>query len=123
MILRSGYVSVKAILQFLELEPTGFLKKMFSATGDCNCICFHDWVLILWDFCTHSESALSDFIFNLYDKDSVGAIKISEIETMLMDIYGKNFTSLVANRGFVLCTVTYYCILVPLFLSSCVTVV
>ena len=47
----------------------------------------------LWNYCTLSKAALIMFAFDLYDNDNSGEIDLGEVELLLKEVYGREFSS------------------------------
>lgn len=91
----SGSIELIELLVHIDVERTKFSERIFSifdedASGEID---FREFVLALWNYCTLSRATLDLFAFDLYDRDSSGALSIGEIAGMCRDIYGHNFKS------------------------------
>lgn len=82
------------LLAFMDLDPTPFSKRVFSIFDDDQSgeVDFREFVLSLWNYCSLSHDNLIVFAFDMYDRDSSGFIDCSEIEKLLLDVYGGSFS-------------------------------
>jgi Ca2+-binding EF-hand superfamily protein len=75
----------------LNLEKDGFTAEVFkevdhSKDGKVN---FCEFGLSMWQFLARDRNGLAAFAFELYDTDDSGALTSSEVEEMLLHVYGK----------------------------------
>eukprot|EP00602_Paraphysomonas_sp_CaronLab_P006764 CAMPEP_0185019642 /NCGR_PEP_ID=MMETSP1103-20130426/2257_1 /TAXON_ID=36769 /ORGANISM="Paraphysomonas bandaiensis, Strain Caron Lab Isolate" /LENGTH=280 /DNA_ID=CAMNT_0027550069 /DNA_START=294 /DNA_END=1136 /DNA_ORIENTATION=- len=54
-------------------------------------ICYRDFVIALWDYCSLPTLPLVDFVFALYDADGSKDIDMDEAKTLISDMYGGNY--------------------------------
>jgi Ca2+-binding EF-hand superfamily protein len=90
---KSGEVSMKEMLRFLDLERNRFTETVFTIMDDDRngSISFKEFVISAWNYCTLTHGTLVMFAFDLYDRDHSGFIDENEMELMLRDVYGDNF--------------------------------
>ena len=90
---RSGNIDIAELLVHVQLEYTPFTKRVFSLFDDDNsgAIDFHELCMCLWGYCSLDEAELVIFAFELYDTDGSGLMDRSEVNLLLMDVYGQTF--------------------------------
>ena len=72
----SGAIELWELLDYLDLQRNRFAKRVFAifdADGS-NQIDFKEFVVALWQYCTLGRPQLVMFAFDLYDRDSSGAV-------------------------------------------------
>jgi serine/threonine-protein phosphatase 2B regulatory subunit len=97
----SGELSIREMLDFLDIPRTKFANRVFSIFDEDQSgeIDFKEFVMSMWNYCTLGKSALVLFAFDLYDGDNSGFIDPEEVSTMLKDVYGRRFqTSKMAKK-------------------------
>jgi serine/threonine-protein phosphatase 2B regulatory subunit len=90
----SGTIELVELLVHIDVERTKFSERIFSifdedASGEID---FREFVLSLWNYCSLSNATLDIFAFDLYDRDSSGQLSGAEVDGMLRDVYGNNFS-------------------------------
>jgi Ca2+-binding EF-hand superfamily protein len=92
---KSGTIEVLELFMYLDIERTPFTKRSFAVfdSDHSGTIDFKEFVLSLWNYCTLGKATLILFAFDIYDSDKSGCIDPAEIEKMLKDIYGSEFSS------------------------------
>jgi len=91
----SGEVSMTELLTFLGLQQNKFAQSVFAIMDEDKSgqIDFREFVVAAWNYCTLSKGTLVMFAFDLYDDDHSGFIDGEEVEAMLRDVYGREFSS------------------------------
>ena len=97
----SGSIELIELLTHIDIDRTPFAERIFSIFDEDGSgeIDFREFVLSLWNYCTLGKSILDLFSFDLYDRDSSGALSVQEIEGMCKDIYGKTYKSNMQAKG------------------------
>jgi len=80
--------------------------EYFDITGG-NDIDFLEFVISVWNVCALNPETLSDFAFDLYDRDSDGEISYPEMECMIEELYGKTGKRSTSGKQ-CLADLTYY---------------
>jgi len=89
----SGSIELWEMLDHLDLKRNRFAKRVFAIfdVNGSNEIDFREFVVALWQYCTLGRPQLVMFAFDLYDRDSSGAIDFDECNAMLKELYGKRY--------------------------------
>lgn len=89
----SGSIDIIEMLTYLDIENTTFNQRVFSIfdMNRSGKVDFREFVLSLWNYCTLGNATLDIFTFDLYDKDRSGVLSNSEVEQMVIDLYGRNY--------------------------------
>lgn len=90
---RSGSINVQELLNFLDLEPTPYNKRIFSCFDEnsSGSVDFREYVIALWNYLTCGTATLDMFTFDLYDRDNSGFITYEEIESICKEIFGEKW--------------------------------
>jgi Ca2+-binding EF-hand superfamily protein len=86
---KSGLIDLRELAVYLKIEADVFLCRCFAIfdEDDSGFIDFGEFVLSLWNYCTHSPDTLMLFAFNLFNVDKTGYMSKEEIVAMLRTIY------------------------------------
>ncbi len=81
----SGEIELAELLVHMDVERTPFTQRVFSIFDEDGSgeIDFREFVLSLWNYCALSRATLVLFAFDLYDRDSSGAISCDEVNKMV----------------------------------------
>ena len=84
----SGTIELWEMLDHLDLKRNRFAKRVFAIfdVDGSNEIDFKEFVVALWQYCTLGRPQLVMFAFDLYDRDSSGAIDSDEFNAMLKEL-------------------------------------
>mmetsp|Transcript_10654 Transcript_10654/g.16149 ORF Transcript_10654/g.16149 Transcript_10654/m.16149 type:complete len:356 (+) Transcript_10654:153-1220(+) len=89
----SNEIALSEFCLFMQTDSNGFVKRIFNVFdwNNSNSISFVEFVVGLWGFCTLSDAYIVNFVFDVYDKNTSGAIEREESEIILKDLYGSRF--------------------------------
>jgi Ca2+-binding EF-hand superfamily protein len=85
----SGLIDLKELARFLRIEADIFLCRCFAIfdEDDSGFIDFGEFVLSLWNYCTHTPDSLMLFAFGLFNVDKSGYMSKEELLSMLRVVY------------------------------------
>lgn len=88
-----GWVHYQRVLQYCRIHDSNFVKSIFLVFDKrkTNFICFRDFFMIVYDYCTLANQQLVEFIFRHYDEDGGGTIEVSEAQKLIEDMYGRDY--------------------------------
>ena len=90
----SGLISFEEFYDFLGIEPSKFVKRVFSvmdidhsgrSKGNLDA---SEFLVGILNFCLLSPSQLPGFMFDMYDVDDSEEMSKDELATMVMDVMG-----------------------------------
>lgn len=87
---RSGMISLAEFYDYFPVERSPFSERVFS-TMDINKnggVDFHEFVLMMWLYCSLDRRDLTDFAFTMYDNDGDGYLTIHDFRELLLEVYG-----------------------------------
>jgi Ca2+-binding EF-hand superfamily protein len=90
----SGSIEIKEMLVHFDIDRTKFTKRVFGVFDEDNSgeIDLREFILALWNYCTLGKATLVIFAFDLYDSDGSGIIDGMELDCMLKEVYGNNWS-------------------------------
>ena len=81
---------IKKLMQHFELDPTVFSERVFCVVENSDDIDFLDFTLSLWNFCTLTNHAMENFVFNLYAAENKNnLLSANQMTIILQEIYGR----------------------------------
>ena len=93
-ITRTGRVAMPEFYRFIAIEPTPFAFRVFHVMDEdgSGAICFRDFVLSVWNYCTLDASALTRFAFTCYDADVSGHLDAAALKDLVREMYGDKYS-------------------------------
>jgi len=90
----NGCIPLSALLLKIEENETPFLRRVFRSYNKRPPIMleFNEFVLAMWDFCTLTKTTTVDYVFHLYDINDNSRIDIGEVDAIVRDFYGDNWS-------------------------------
>lgn len=89
-----GLVEMPAFYRFMGIAPSAYAERVFLLfdEGGDGLIDFHDFVVIVWNYCGLDSSALVRFAHMLYDTNVSGFISQDQLRDMVRQMFGDAFT-------------------------------
>ena len=88
-----GFINVDILFDYVGGERTKFTERIFFYKDrnykDKN-LDFSSFLILLWNYCTLSPTALARMLFEIYDPDKLGKLEPCDLETMYRMMYDTN---------------------------------
>ena len=101
----SGMITLDEFFNYLRTDWSPFIGRAFHQMDSdqvgqsADQLSPDEWLIGLYNYCTLTPEALARFAFELYDDDGSEFISHDELETMVDDVFGKDFNKEVSERG------------------------
>ena len=101
----SGMITLDEFFNYLRTDWSPFIGRAFHQMDSdqvgqsADQLSPDEWLIGLYNYCTLTPEALARFAFELYDDDGSEFISHDELETMVDDVFGKDFNKEVSEQG------------------------